>query len=964
MAPLFVIVVIGCVAAYVLSQLLMTGNQHYPDFIVGYITFADYDKSAEQRWFLLGVAVVLLVTALLSLQQRRLTADTKGGRIMPRLRALYEVFTPSPGKHGEIFGWLIAGAALGRSVINGDIDLLTVVGGVTGAVLILSQRFAPAWFGRVEAGLLAGLGAFVSCVGIFTMSEVVWGTPPANNSSSRLGIMLLSSGIAAVMAAGIPSTLRVAVVRGAQIFAPVVLLKFLVLASTGPQGSVAWKLNPFGCSLLLALVLGWLVLNLLRWVRSFRGEVPLVSSGLLFGVATLWAFSLPASSTLSIDPYHVGELILPWHQLVELGQRPYFDFVPVQGLMSLSQGFVNASLYDGSVSNFRAAHSLLLVGVASFFVALVAINVGRGAALLLAPLALPSFDQFCLVGSSIVLLSAPRLLENPRRWLAAAVATLAVALCWNAPTGVALIIASAPLGMWISWRAVSTKERSFRMFLPALVVAVACLYLLPIRGVVSFVTENGPINTVQHALPWFQDWSAPKIRPHYFGSQPADRIVWESLRVGGWVLAVALLVSVQLRVWPLRSTVDFGSSAFLVGGALFALLLFPYSMGRIDGPPHLSRTGALSSVTLGFFVPAAFLYCERYLARVVIHPLLVGVLMGIPLAWKGHSIEGLARFPTAQAQAGSNLVIADSESTGMSNLGRGYVPSDVLDEHARLKQALSPLLNHGEGYVDLTNHTIQATLLNRRFLGIYAGANAVGSRIQRRIIERFEIDPPAVVLVHPLLVMDGASIPLRNYLIFRWLMRTGYQWYEDQGYGFLVHPRRVQERGLVINEDPRLWREGFIVPHLRGIPRAWGKSSAALKALTTEEPIDVEQAHATSGSKESPPGWFRYRGGAYQIDVKLTEEQLASPADYLVIEFERAGGGSSKPLLGVSYPDAPGGDTVLQFWGGDSPLIVPVGADPLWQRTRISHLRIHLLRARVGSVWRLRKAQLLRLKEP
>lgn len=67
--------------------------------------------------------------------------------------------------------------------------------------------------------------------------------------------------------------------------------------------------------------------------------------------------------TFNPDPFHFGETFIPWRQLVDFGQVPYVDLVPIHGLMDLLRGFLNEVFFDGTAASFPLAE-LLLMGLA------------------------------------------------------------------------------------------------------------------------------------------------------------------------------------------------------------------------------------------------------------------------------------------------------------------------------------------------------------------------------------------------------------------------------------------------------------------------------------------------------------------------------------------------------------------------------------------------------------------------
>lgn len=931
---------------YALYPHLIAGYQRYPEFIAGLIGFDDYNKTGEGRLFQVGLLLFFVLYPLIA----RFSPRTKDSR--------------SSFQTGIL---LIIGLLFGRSFMRGNF-LTASFFALCAAPLfrVRDQKLQDAIsLGAVSAGI-----TFISSIGALTGLAYFSLYPDSIVTTVAILVPILcatSGALGAVCEYTRPGFGK-RILLALQIPASCIALKCLTLCVMGPQGVVPFQHSQFSTIFFSGATILGVGYALYKTFVGDSRQIPilwptLMAAGVIFG------FGFPAPSTLSVDMFHLGEMILPWHQIAEHGLTPYTEFVPVQGLIGILIGWINNVFYDGSIASFTAAGALISMFACVLTVFVTSWTLGPLAALFLAPVSLAFLDRFYLTAATFLILAHPFLLTRTRLWFASAVIICSIGLFWNAPSTIALVIAAFPIALTLLYRELSatthTKtKRALSLLGPAVILTTIAFLILPLKGVLTFVYENGYINTVQHSTKFIENWMLNPWFPQYFTDPKWNRITWELIRTGGWVIGSCILFSMQHSLLAKRrEPLAIGAFLLCIGGIIFSVILFPYSMGRVDPPVHMSRVGTVSMAVLTFFIPATFLYAQRYLQCGPFPALAIGFIVGLPLGIKGYTIPTLLDLSRAQSGAPANYVVVEGKDVGIPKFGTGYIPQETLDSFHSFKNALGKVLHTGETFEDLTNHTANYALLDLPFPYLYPSANAIGSRIQKRIIKQFEAHPPAAVAVAPFFEIDRASHPLRNFYIYKWLFTNGYKLVTVDGYGFMLSPERFLELKLP-EASAEMLRKTFITTDLSGLPKAWGKSFDTLRPLVHEAELPVQIADLTDVQR-GKEGWLTLQKVGGSFNLKLPEPVKGLKYDYLLIRFERLSKGAKKPLIGLSlvqqgktYPTSD-----FTFWSGPETLIVPISANPAWYTGTTEAFRIAFERENPGISWRVKSMKLLTLKD-
>ncbi len=617
------------------------------------------------------------------------------------------------------------------------------------------------------------------------------------------------------------------------------------------------------------------------WVRQWRQRnnppVPGVAAtcGSLLSALCPWSiaglvvfmavtpFGLP---TVPTEEFHVGEQMLPWHQLLHFSALPYVDLNPARGGLYLVYGALNEAFYGGTAVGFMVALKLLPALLLPIGFALTWRRAGPLAALVVALGCGAVQDQFFLVWIVWLLLATGTLwTDRPGWWLIVWVASVAVVPFYMPTTGSALLLGTLPLAAVCAWRAFHRDPR--RTLLGAGIIAATAAVLLlatPLgtiaRGLVRFSFENldcyREAECITAAQGWQQStmWSA-------FG--------FELLRQGwvfGLVLAAYLLFREFSRPPAQRRP---GYVVFFLAVIPSVFLVTSWSLGRLD-PNNMSRAGALSQVWAAVLLPPMLLWACSWRGGTV-WAVLLAVLFGLyglcPLVGRQDVRPALERVAARPALPAGEVVLRGTppdpsySKVDFAALGEGISPEHTFAAYAQLADGLDKILKPGESYFDLTGRNMSYIYLNKPSPSIYPGAfYARSRRIQEHVLADLARRHVPALLVSPVFLGYGPERTYyltRKYLLSFAAVRYGY-------WTVLADPQRLPAAGpLGSDAQLQLLDEGFFGRNLLNsssdlhyLPVAWGQSwDTMADDFTAVSDCAVSAISAGHESKTGPEGF-------------------------------------------------------------------------------------------------------------
>ncbi len=767
-----IVVASSVLAAAALTTVLdLTLAPAYPDFIVGFIAWHAQSKAQD----LVGAPIVVLTLfgSFVALSQMVYRTKTRFGQqcaeefaaqllwwSVPCAVAVAELLLGASTERQFVylsgFAVLAVSATSGFSVWRGRQPRPLVVGlALLGVVLAAVTPFAIALaLGRAPARLVGEI-SIDRCV---AASRFVVG-------AGAVAVFYLAFFAPRHLDLWTPKFLLVG-----QIGLPLLFLSLYPARLMSPDGNITTYSTTVWLKVLLLCLIAWGLTDLVRRYRRHARAVErdynaLLSPMALFGVVVVLKLGNTHAPYISSDDYHFGEKLVGFWTYLQ-GSVPYISYLPPHGLiqddLASSLSFV---LYDGTAAAYSEAARLtfaLLALVAYLsiyrfsnspglaFVAIVQLLSGllfmggRLEWLFLVPFACLWFDS--------------ALRDAPARWLSIWLLTVPILILGAPPQGLLLAAASGAIALqsashlWVK----AERRRLWGIGLSICLLLVAALlvpWLQMLFGALRYVFENGPLNQLAHGVPWKESW----------GSGERSGLLFEAIRMSWIAVPLASLVVIARNVREASSKATAIPPAVAI--LLFALLLVPYSMGRID-VGGVSRPGL--AAIFGWTVLTPVLAWPHIRPSHRAFAVLLIALMSAALNFGVPSVSAVVSSTSASIPIGP---LRDGRSIGLKNLGSAVVQEDHWNRLSGLNALLEQKLSSGETYLDLTSRSAHYFYLSRvPPVQVTAPYNMVPLAQQERAIASLSENPPRVALLEANnIVHDSGSLALRVPLLYRFV---------------------------------------------------------------------------------------------------------------------------------------------------------------------------------------------------
>lgn len=568
-----------------------------------------------------------------------------------------------------------------------------------------------------------------------------------------------------------------------QVGLPTLFLTLYPARFLQPNGVITKYQTTWGLKLFIVGIIMAGIFDVMRRYRKYSASAHgnwahLLSPVALFALLVALKAGNTVSPHISPDDYHFGEMVLGWWSYLH-GAIPYVGYLPAHGIIpdDLS-AFLSFTFYDGTAGSFvdagRLGYALLAFAT---FISIYRFSGSAGLAFISTFFA-GGYLAWLFLTPFLCLWFSRSLRANPARWLSIWMLTVPIVILGVPGQGLLLVAASGVMTAnfaWSLWR--NPEERAWRDIGISLTILIVLGIFTPFAhmlfGAIRYVLENGPINQVAYGVPWALSWNA--------GAKAG--FVLEVIRMSWVAIPVACLaiIYVSMKDQEAQKNVLFPAIVVL----LFALLLIPYSMGRIDAG-GISRPGLAAIFGWAILLPLAVWGLLKPANRAPLILLVAG--MSAALNFSPLSFSNLVSAASSQINTGP---LKDGHSAGLSNIGKAVVQDEHWDRLTRLNALLNSKLAPNESYLDLTSRNAQYFYLNRRpMMAVTAPYNMVSPSQQKRAVKQLSQNLPRLVLLDAAnIIHDGGGLALRNPYLYRFILDNYTPSFED---GFIIGYKKVK----------------------------------------------------------------------------------------------------------------------------------------------------------------------------
>lgn len=611
------------------------------------------------------------------------------------------------------------------------------------------------------------------------------------------------------------------------------------------------------------------VILIILHVRKFFKNCDALSFGkLIHPVTAITVFIYNSWSACPMyaqpDQHHHGEQMIPWQQIISLGQSAYEDYTPVSGLFPLVNGFIQNVLLGGTVSDYSPAISIMVVLFCILTMYLICRHVGGSYALLFAVFfALPAYNRQYMLLPILLLLFLKELLDRPSLWLKTWIFSCFLAGLYYPLYGAAALVGTLPVGIYMFLKFIRETDLKKELKRPGFYAGWA-VCLLPIVLCIPLL-----LRMVSHTLVYSgQTILADGIS--LYGQNPPDFFLpflagtHEHLRlwlyygvrfflpITPFMLGSGLLVFVFLKN---RKQKDPSKYIFCFGliAMMFALAVsYTYTLVRADTSVILSRTAPVLVAVFGMFLPVLlFSYCKIHIASDT--QFLISLFcFTLPLLLY-HEVAAM-KFPNmwVYPNGEAEIILDDSDK-----LFSYYEVPETFISMAEIDIPDTSMLGNGFMVINqisyLTEYSAvmekcKAARFDPTYLGMdgqgfyyYLNAKACatgfiqagkGYDAQQRLLQTIKEKRPVIFLLES----------KETYYIYHWVLASGEYFYcaEDKAF-YPIEIYKELYPGRKTGDDARL---AFGSTDLGLSPSSFGKSLETL--LPRLEDTSISSANASS----------------------------------------------------------------------------------------------------------------------
>lgn len=703
----------------------------------------------------------------------------------------------------------------------------------------------------------------------------------------------------------------------------------------------------------VAIIFGFaallVVCQFIKAVKIFKnkpGEGSIIRFPTVFSVFAFVSYMPPAMLVQS-DLHHHGEQILPWQQIVELGQKAYEEYSPASGLFPMLTGAVNSLVFHGKAVEYGISYVLVALLFEGIMMYLLHKRLGGEWTLFVAAVFhMPVYCRTWILLPVLLILSEKQLIKRRSRWLLCWVLLCFLSGLYYPLFGVALLLGTFPFGAIQFMEFIRNREWKESRWQEWLLGGVALLLIgfsIPLlyrmaRHVLSLAGQSIDVDGMAVIGNEPPEWFMPYLA-HWKGYEQLYymlRILLGSLFV---ITAVYLLVRYLKGNKERRRLLN---GQFLLLGSIPAVLCicYTYTMVCMDedwvgnllsrsghvilfvcglsglvvmfeaGRELLGRKNQAVLIAMSFCVPFLFFYdCGDYG-----FPFLEGATDGESYVIGEYS----AKLQPYEVK--SNYVMLTNEVKGQyphvdfDKIGNGFMELQTLQHLDKYAFIYEYLRQYDEDIEMLGFEQSQFYyfLLNEK--AVYSGRTAIAKsrKASEMVIKSVDLEHTVI--------RQGVS-PLDQYYLYRFLVRQGYVYSTELGI-YMPGALYCQIYGC----EGSLTGSPWMQPADCGLTAdAFGKSLDSM-----------ETCERTGENIESSVQIQVYDENAAVIHIETNQPVNGENVDFIYVRLKNVQGGK----MTVSWNNAEGDGGAVNCDCGDGSLLIPVGINPSWLLS--SHTQIDM----------------------
>lgn len=691
------------------------------------------------------------------------------------------------------------------------------------------------------------------------------------------------------------------------------------------------------------------------------------------------AFREP-SYIYSCDFWHTGEILLPWHQIIDKGLIPYQEYSSQAGLFPMLFGFIHNILLEGSATTYNFSWSLQYMFIAILIGILMYYFVGSKFSLIISMIVVISnYNRTLLIIPIILLLSYEKLIKNKIYWVEIWLFCCFISGLYYPVYGVGIFLGTLPFAIIqiinifkqkisisiIQYLVLTIESIIIMLNIPLLIRMAKHILLMSSQSIladgISVVGISKPTN-------WF--WN---IFDNNERMKNLIYVVFEfSIPIFYSIVFVFLLFMYIKKNSKIELSKVIQSPVILLLNMGIITLPITYIFGfvRMDETWFLGRAAYVIMIFSGIVLPMILWEYGKLICNKSIITTLMGISFGITIMICGTNVGNEINNIKSKYVVNSDEYQYVSNDD-IENLGHGFVTKFGLNIIETVNDVRNMVLKENESIFLLSGNQGLYYILDEVTPVPDAAICAVtDGKTQAIDIKVLNENPP-------MLIQWNSDLGIKNYYTFKWMIKKGYVPYTKNNVNFFIHPdrykelfddyeKKVEEMTKVYNTD------FFTIRNLEMTCNSWGKSINNLRdRFELYREVEINNKNIKVENLETNKD-----GEANRYVIEESEKNKL-----LFINLQEAINGEDSDFLylDLDIKNANKTNFITIYWTngtndfsesnslvcnlGNGKLLIPLGVHPSWLLNENNRIAINLNESQTNLQFDINKIEFLNLKD-